>query len=254
MIIRESNHVPNDTYFRTGDVSPEINDDGSLTIYDGEGTRRSSWGTPGVTSTVILNDCDLVAIHVGFHHKHGGGQFWRYYTTDGKAVRRITWGNLPDEARQKVLDAAGQRAPHWAKSPGKLRSQYQKPSTAKRTTYKLVRKDGDDLRSLYSNEPYTIGKRLSEAVPANAGINDWGDIVHSGGYYSHPSIEQVRNLWQQDALVPSDCYESGDTLALIECEISGRIIKYPNGKLCSTYLTPLRIVETIEVQPELETA
>jgi hypothetical protein len=49
----------------------------------------------------------------------------------------------------------------------------------------------------------------------------------------------------QGNLVPSGRLEHGMTLALIECEISGKIVHYPNGKLCSSYLTPTRIVETI---------
>jgi hypothetical protein len=242
MKILTSANVPDSTYFRTGDAEPTINEDGSVTVLDGEGSRRS-WGKPGITSTVVHEDCDLVAIHVGFHHKHGGGQFWRYYTTDGTKTRQVTWASLPDSTRQKVLDAYNAKAPGWAKVPGKLRTNYAKPSATKRTSYKLLTVDGEALRSLYNGEEYTIGKRKAEAVAANAGENDWGDVIHAGGYYSHPTAEQVKALWSAGSLVPADCVHSVKAVALVECEISGRVVKFPNGKLASTYLTPVRIVE-----------
>lgn len=244
MNIQHSAYCPDDTYFRVGDVEPTTNGDASLTIYDGNGRRRS-WGQPGVTSTIVVNECDWCAIHVGFHHKHGGGQFWRYYMAVPGGVQQIAWAQLPDEARQQVL--AGQRPP-WAKVPGKLRSQYAKPTTRTQTTYKIVAQDGETLRSLYDGTQYVTGKRLAEAVHGTVRETSYGDTVvtHDGGYYSHPSVETVKRLLTQGNLVPNRCLEHGMTLALIECEISGKIVQYPNGKLCSTYLTPLRVVETIQ--------
>lgn len=241
MIIHESNNVPDSTYFSTYHVTPDINVDGSLTIYDGKGTYRSSWGAPGVTSTVVLDDDDLVAIHVGFHHKHGGGQFWRYYTTDGETTRQIEWRQIPDEARQRILDAAKRLAPSWAKAPGKLRTQYAKPSLRTQTSYKLVRLESDGrMVSLYDGATeYRIGKRLAQQAQPG----------HYGGWYSHPTREQVMRLWERGALVPDRCVVEGAAYAMIECEVAGTIIRYDNNKLSSTYLTPLRVVETFVHQP-----
>lgn len=240
MKINTSKNVPDGTYFTATDVQPDINDDGSVTIYSGHGTSRS-WGRPQVTSTVILEECDMVAIHVGFSHKHRGGQGWYYYTTDGTETRRITWQQLPDEARQRILDAAATKAPHWAKEPGKLRSEYTKPALHTMTSYKLVRLENDGtMRSLYDGETeYRIGKRLAEKAQSD----------HNGGYYSHPTAQQVMRLWQSDSLVPSRCVVEGAAYAMLECEIGGTIIRYENGKLSSTYLTPLRVVETFIHQP-----
>ena len=250
MEIKQSHQVPDNTYFRTGDAEPTIEQDGSITILDGNGKHRG-WGSPGVTSTVIYdNEDDFVAVHVGFHHKHGGSQFWRYYTTDGEETRRLTWGQLPDQVRQAVLDAYTDHAPTWANSPGKLRSQRKKPSTRKRTTYKLVRLDLDDgkMVSLYDGRTqYQIGKRLVEAVNYDAGEDEWGFVRHGGGYYSHPTPEQVKALYESGNLVPAQCLRDADHLALLECEISGRIAKFPNGKLASTYLKPVRVVEEMTV-------
>lgn len=254
MMIHESSNVPDGTYFRTGDAEPTINEDGSITILNGRGSRRG-WGQPQVNSTVIHDEDDLVAIHVGYSHKHGGGQFWRYYTTNGATTSQLTWAQLPDEARAQVLAASTTKAPGWAKEPGKLRSQYAKPNTHKATAYKIVRQL-DELNAvagaateyhrmvgLYDGTAYTIGKRLAERN--NGRVTDYGDAIHDGGFYSHPSPEQVKALLAQGNLVPSNCLQHGWTLALVECEISGKIVRYPNGKLCSSYLTPVRVVEIL---------
>ena len=240
MKINTSDYCPDGTYFTATDVQPDIQNDGSVTIYTGHGQQRS-WGRPQVKSAVILDECDLVAIHVGFSHKHRGGQGWYYYTTDGSETRRITWQQLPDEARQRILDAYQAKAPGWAKAPGKLRTEYVKPSQRTMTSYKLVRMESDGtLRSLYDGSTeYRIGKRLAEKAEAD----------HSGGYYSHPTQERVMRLWDAGSLVPDRCVEEGATYAMIRCEIGGTIIRYDNGKLSSTYLTPVEIVSTFTHQP-----
>lgn len=244
--IQESAEVPNSTYFRVGDTEPTVNDDGSITIYTGQGSRRSSWGAPGVTSTVVLEDCDLVAIHVGFYHKHGSGQFWRYYTTDGQTVQQVRWSQLPDSTRQQVLDAYQKMAPGWAKSPGKLRSQYAKPTTRTIRTFKLVKLAGGQMFSLYDGRTeYQIGKRLVEAVAPDAGEADWGEVIHNGGYYSHTTVEGVMRLWESGNLVPNRCLTGVEQVALLECEASGRIAHFPNGKLASTYLKPVQVLEVV---------
>lgn len=233
MYIETSSNVPNDTYSRTDEHEPVILENG-IRIYTGYGSRRG-WGTPGTTSTVVLNDDDFCAIHIGFHHKHGGGQFWRYYTTDGTAVRTVEWRQIPDEQRQRILDGAADRAPSWAKAPGKLRSAYKLPSLRTRTAYKLVELRDDTLISLYDGETvYTLGKRLAEQARPH----------HGGGYYAHPTAEQVMALWESGNLVPDDCYSDGMTLALIEVQISGTIIEYANGKLAATYLKPIAVLDT----------
>ncbi len=239
MYIETSKNVVDDTYSRTNEHEPTILDNG-IRIYTGYGSRRG-WGTPGTTSTVVLNDDDFCAIHIGFHHKHGGGQFWRYYTTNGEAIRQVEWREIPDEQRQRILEGADQRAPSWAKSPGKLRSAYKLPSLRTRTAYKLVelRSDGT-LISLYDGETvYILGKRMAEQARPQ----------HGGGYYAHPTAEQVLALWQSGNLVPEECYASALTIALIEVQISGTIIQYANGKLAATYLKPIAVLETFAHNP-----
>ncbi|MCB0073273.1 MAG: hypothetical protein KDE20_17510 [Caldilineaceae bacterium] len=244
MNIQTNTQIPDSTYFTMSDVAPVITDNGDIEITNGEGSRRS-WGRPQVTSTVVLDECDIVAIHVGFSHKHRGGQGWHYFTTDGLETTKVTWAQLPDELRRRILDASN-KAPSWAKAPGKLRSQHAKPSTRTQTAYKLVRMDGDRMVSIYDGRTeYVIGKRLGEAVNAKIDVWDGMAVTHDGGYYSHPSVEQALDLYNSGNLVPTSRLDMGDKLALIECEISGKIARYPNGKLASTYLKPVAVLRTI---------
>ena len=120
MEITTSDRIPDYTYFRVGDVAPRRKNSG-LEVLNGQGTRRSSWGSPGVTSTVVINEDDFAAIHTGFYHKHGGGQFWRYYIVEDNKIQRLMWRSLTEERRLQVLDGFVARAPGWAREPGKLR-------------------------------------------------------------------------------------------------------------------------------------
>lgn len=261
LTIQRNSDIPDSTYFRATDCEPELSADGlTLTIYDGEGRRRSSWGAPGVTSSVILETDSLVVVHVGFHHKHRGGQFWRYYRpTESGAWQRVEWAQLDDMTRQQVLDSYQQHAPAWAKAPGKLRANYKAPEMQTRTTYKLVEVYADgSLHSVYDEAiEYVIGKRLAERA-----VDD-----HGGGYYSYLSASGVKRELANGGLWPSHIDLRGRRLALIECEISGKVIEYGYWdhdageygeyivqKLASTYLRPMRVIETIDYQPAQEGA
>lgn len=260
LTIQRSDNIPDTTYFRATDCEPELSADGqTLTIYDGHGRSRG-WGRPSVTSTVILESDRLVAIHTGFSHKHRGGQFWRYYQpAENGAWQRVEWSRLDDATRQSVLDAYQTHAPAWAKAPGKLRANYKAPEMQTRTTYKLVEVYADGtLHSVYDEATeYTIGKRLAERALDG----------HGGGYYSYLSADGVKQALADGSLWPGHIDLRGRTLALIECEISGTIIEYGYWnwdddsdeygeyvmrKLASTYLRPLRVVETFAYQPAQE--
>lgn len=180
MEIRASNNVPDSTYFRTGDVSPFITGD-AIVMLNGQGTRRKSWGAPGVTSTVIVDESEFVAIHVGFYHKHGGGQFWRYFQQGEREIHKVEWKSLSEEKRLLVLDAWIAKAPGWAKQPGKLRSQYLKPSELTQSElledgrivgYKrlLYDDDGNCFRSpvAYGNPCWPDGFLEADREPAKA--------------------------------------------------------------------------------------
>lgn len=242
--IIESNDVPDSTYFRTGDAEPTINNETrTITVLDGEGTSRS-WGRPGITSTVILETLDLVAIHVGFHHKHGGGQFWRYYQINGD-IRQVSWGSLDDDTRAAILDA---KRPSWAKVPGKLRSQYKSANPKKNmfAAYKVcgINDDGQ-LTSLYDTSiVYEIGRTKVQA--ARGGFNEYVGWQHNGGWYVHLDAQNTLDLYLSEKLVNSNLMQP--RAALIKCECWGNTVEYASGKIAVTYCKPVELMQEIELE------
>lgn len=87
------------TYFRTSDVTPEINGD-TLTVIDGRGTRRS-WGTPSVDSRVTKLTDTVYKVEVTGWHKWTvspvGGSY--YFVNEGNGWTRRT-------ANHKAVKAA----------------------------------------------------------------------------------------------------------------------------------------------------
>jgi hypothetical protein len=99
--VTDWNQVPgSNNYFRTSDVTPHIDADGSLIIYNSYGNRRS-WGTPKVSSSVRTLTADVIAIEVTGWHKWTvspvGGSFY-FVNEAGGWVRRT--------ANAKVVKAA----------------------------------------------------------------------------------------------------------------------------------------------------
>lgn len=135
-----------------------------------------------------------------------------------------------------MLAAYEDRAPSFAKIPGKLRTSYAKPSVTTYTTYKIVEIVDGKYYSVYDEKTeYTIGKRLVKKAVSQ----------HGGGYYSYPTQDGVMARFQEHRLFPERCYAEEMTLALIECEISGTILNY-DGKYASTYLKPIRVIEQFD--------
>lgn len=100
--ITTNSDIPDSTYFTMSDVTPECAGS-TLTVWNGKGTRRS-WGAPGVESTVVVNYGTFAAVHVGFHHKHRGGQGWFYFV----ANEYKTWAQLTEAQQKRVLKAFGE--------------------------------------------------------------------------------------------------------------------------------------------------
>jgi len=258
MNITTSAAVPDGTYFRTGDVEPVLRPEG-LTIFNGDGTRRG-WGAPGVTSTVVVNDDDLVAVHIGFHHKHGGGQFWRYYIA-GEPRR---WAQLSDELRARVL-AASAAAPSWAKSPGKLAAERKPGTVTVRVGYKIVgqRADGTLVSLFDPKVVYVPGKRRASAARPD----------HVGGFYAYEDPDVLMERWDAGEVVSRQCLDNlaEDThLVLVEVLAGGTFVYYvPDGstisrldypdltrksKFAATYLTISRIVREVSIPAALRRA
>lgn len=222
-----SDEVPNGSYFTTVDTEPYIKD-GDLILLDGEGTKRSTW-SPATTSTIVYRDENIVAIHVGYYHKHRGGQFWRYYRIiDGEFVQS-KWAGLTDPERALVLQAyEGNKAPIWAKIPGKLRTERVKYKTG--YGFKLVGvRDGKYISLYDGTTEYEIGVTKLEKAHPN----------HGGGYYFYENYLDALNLKD------TGLAEGFSTLAILKVEYGGKTIRYESGKIAASELTPKRLAETI---------
>lgn len=218
--------VPNTTYFRSSDVAPQLAGE-TLTLWHGKGTRRS-WGAPQVCSTVVVETDTFIAVHVGYSHKHRGGQQWYYFLNR----ERYTWNQLSDALQRLVLDNS-HKAPHWAKVPGKRRTE----TATAQIAYKLVKVVDGKMLSLYDGTTeYIIGKRLVQKARNG----------HRGGYYAYRTIEELDAALRSDSLVPSGCLDGVDRVALLKCELNGTIITY-GTKLAATYLRPLEALYTFSL-------
>lgn len=105
--ISDWSKVPgSNTYFRTSDVTPFVNEQG-LNIYSATGIRRN-WGTPKVTSTVKFLSDTVVQVNVVGWHKHTvspvGGNFY-FCLIDGQWVRKMASAKIVKQALQQAVAA-----------------------------------------------------------------------------------------------------------------------------------------------------
>ena len=235
--------TPDSTYFAMSNVAPKIEGE-IIALTDGQGTRRS-WGAPQTTSTVVFQNCEFIAVHVGFSHKHRGGQGWFYFINTENGPARKTWAQLTEDEQALVL-ANEDKAPRWAKSPGIRKSEVRKPTATIFTGYKIMRMTDDGLRSLYDNTAWEVGKRNGQAVSPKAGTDDYGNTVHDGGFYVHRDARNVKELFENRTLAPERCFTPG-AYALVECECSGRAARFSSGKLAVTYCKPVAVIETFSL-------
>lgn len=252
--IVQSSTIIEEPYPSRSDVEPQLvqNADGLyiLTIYSqGE---RGKFDMPYISNHIVYANDELIALVTGYHgteaygrrkHKHvQKGQFWRFYQRiDDGIWEQIDWKHLGDETRQIILTAQQEHAPSWVRVPGKLKAEYNKPSKRTKTTaYKLVQVIDGRYYSIYDRSvEYMLGEQKKEAAKPG----------HRGGYFSYPTQDRVLELFHNKQLFPYQCYREPLQVALLECEIGGRIIEYGNGKLASTYLKPISVISTLEYKP-----
>jgi hypothetical protein len=192
----------------------------------------------------------------------------RYFVTDGVDAIEISNGKKSLIKRAASLDPApasplralrNQLPPNWQSLIDGDAPKFPAPPKGEtRTTYKIVRLAGFGLMvSLYDGSTiYAIDKRMTQRVGKHAGSNLGFDAQrHDGGWYSHPSPERCLELQRKHMLAANDDNERA-TYVLLECEISGRIVEFDNGKIASTRLTPRRILATytLDTMPESITA
>ena len=198
--IEFSSDVPDSTYFRVGDCEPDMHD-GLIVAMQGRGGRRS-WGEPCVNSKTILHDEDLISIHTGFFHKHGGGQFWRHYRVTDAEYFCVNWQKLNTDERKRILAGYEEKAPNWAKKPGKLRKDYRSPKSNMFMAYKVmwVEEDGS-FSSLFNDTIYELGKTMIQAAKPE----------HGGGYYVYLDKDIKKQFLAGKIIGQADSLLSGST-------------------------------------------
>lgn len=251
----QSSETVTDGYLWRRDVEPRLeqNQEGVFLLTIRQQGEFGKFDMPYIGSQIVHADEEMVVALVAYHgteaygrksHKRvTKGQFYRFYQrTDDGVWSQAKWKQLNDETRRIVLAAHQEQAPSWAKVPGKLEEDYATPKKVhtKTLSYKLVQVIDGRYYSLYKpDEEYVLGKLKTQKARAG----------HRGGYFSYPDHEKVVRLFHERKLVPYRCYRERMQLALLECEISGRIIEYNNGKWASTYLRPLSVLSTFEYCP-----
>lgn len=245
--IMQAGDTVTDGWPNRADVSPVLaqNADGLWALTVRRQGKHGEFSVPYIGSEILLADAEigLVVVLVGYHgtETYGRkknkrvpkGQFWRFYRQESDGSwRQLHWQRLNDETRQLILDL---ERPEWARAPGKLSSERKPPAKpVEMTAYKVVRVIDGRYYSLHSPEiEYVLGQRMKQ--PAKPG--------HGGGYFSHATAERgVSYLESCLRVMPFHSEVETPALALVECEIGGKIISYGH-KLCSTYLCPIRVLE-----------
>lgn len=198
-----------------------------------------------ISSEILLADTALVVVLIAYHgtepygpkrsRRVTKGQFYRYYQQSFCGWQQVAWRRLTDDHRRLVIETVEEKAPAWAAKPGKLQSERNPPTKPiTMTTFKVVRVIEGRYWSLYDpTQEYIIGERLKQPARPN----------HGGGFFSYPSRDiGITYLTNCVKSIPFHSEVHTPALALLECEIGGRIIHYV-GKMASTYLRPVKVLE-----------
>lgn len=108
-----------------------------------------------------------------------------------------------------------------------------KVARAVRTAYKIVEARNGTFYSVYEPElEWSLGKTRIEASTPN----------HGGGYYVFAdSATALRVLGRNEVF--NDAWQEGKRLALLECEVAGKVYEHDNGKLCVSRVKPVHLVQ-----------
>lgn len=246
----EHTELVEDIWLERAIIEPELskNSDGLWRLRLHRQGKHGEFEIPYIDTQIIMADSDLgfVVVLVGYHgtepygpsrSKHvQKGQFYRFYrqSPDGD-WESAPWRKINDELRALIIETTQETGPEWARKPGKLSSERASPAKPVITTaYKVVRVIDGNFYSLYDpTQEYILGERLKQAARPG----------HRGGYFSHLSLEQGQAYLASCArAMPFHREVATPHLALLECEIGGKIINYGH-KMASTYLCPIRVIE-----------
>lgn len=252
--IVQAGEISRDGWPYRQDVEPKLeqNADGLWLLSVRRQGEHGKFEVPYIGTEVLLADAEMgmVVCLIGYHgteaygrkrDKHvTSGQFYRYYQQQASGDwQQVYWRAFNDELRTLILETVEEKAPEWARKPGKLSADRKPPAKQViMTSYKVVRLiDGRYFSLFQPDQEYVIGERSKQAAKPG----------HKGGFFSYPTLEEgtdylsgcVKHIpFHDDIETPA--------LALLEVEIGGRVISYGH-KMASTYLKPVRVLEVREI-------
>lgn len=102
-----------------------------------------------------------------------------------------------------------------------------------RTAYKIVEARDGSYFSVYEPDfEWPLGKTRIEAATPD----------HTGGYYVFPDSTTALLVLARNEVF-NDTWQRGKKLALLECEIAGKVFEHGSGKLCVSRVKPVRVVQ-----------
>lgn len=252
--IVQAGEISRDGWPYRQDVEPKLeqNADGLWLLSVRRQGEHGKFEVPYIGTEVLLADAEMgmVVCLIGYHgteaygrkrDKHvTSGQFYRYYQQQPSGGwQQVRWRAFNDELRALILETVEEKAPEWARKPGKLSADRKPPAKQiVMTSYKVVRLIDGRYFSLYQpDQEYILGERVSQ--PAKPG--------HKGGFFSYPTLEEgTAYLTGCAKRIPFHDDVETPALTLLEVEIGGKIIHYGH-KIASTYLRPVRVLEVREI-------
>lgn len=255
-----TNDVIDESYLDRPSIEPRLsqNADGLWVLSVRRQGIHRKFDVPFVGSEILLADAELglIVVLVGYHGSHTEkygklgymtqkGQFYRYYQQQSSGDwTQVYWRAFNDDLRMLILNTVEESGLAWARVPGKLSSERKPPAKkVEMISYKVVRYIEDRYYSLYDpSVEYVFGERMQQRAKPN----------HGGGFYSLPTLEMGTEFLEScTRYVPFSREVVTTQIALIECEIGGRIINYGH-KMSATYLCPIRVIEIRDIEKEDE--
>jgi len=224
-------------YLNRSDVEPftQVDPEGVFVLTVHNQGEYGLFEIPYIRTSTMYQSDDLLALCISYHgtetfgpkrNRHvSKGQFWRFYVKTDQGWLRQNWQQLSDVHQASAHAAWFACEMDWLRPPGKMRGDRAKPQKTVYTTYKAVEVREGRYYSLYQpTEEYVIGEEKKQAARAG----------HKGGYFSYPDVGRAQK-WA--VMYPERI------IAILECEVRGKIIRYANSKWAATYLKPMRELE-----------
>lgn len=161
--------------------------------------------------------------------KYGVKTLSKTYFVVRKHGRGVTATEASKAVAAKAAKAAVELGDALAVVQGKQK--LKNPTMATRTGFKMVRRDAAGaLVSAWDGSPWDLGVTRAEKSTDD----------HTGGFYYYASAEEAIQAALENNIFSH--HRDHERLVLVEVEVKGRQHKIGSGKICATYMRPIREV------------